>query len=103
MPLEGLSFEKTSATFGIIYATDPLRSFASVDLPSIFFRLSFKCIKFKGKNQKREFSGKIDFCSLLFYDSLLGPKLFLYGSVARHVELLQCILREWPGGGEDIT
>jgi len=33
MPLEGLSFVKTLATFGVIYATDSL---ASVDSPSIF-------------------------------------------------------------------
>ena len=41
IPLKGLNFGKTLVTFGIIYATDPLlqirlRSFASVDSPSIF-------------------------------------------------------------------
>ena len=40
MPLGGLGFEKTLITLGLFYATDPLlqiwlRSFASIDLPSI--------------------------------------------------------------------
>ena len=41
MPFKGLSFVKTLVKFGIIYATDPLlqnlrlRSFASVDSPSV--------------------------------------------------------------------
>ena len=45
MPLKALSFLKKLATFGIIYATDPLlqstwlRSFASMDSPSIFFTI----------------------------------------------------------------
>ena len=36
MPLKRLNFVKMPVTFGIIYAVDPLRSFASVDSPSIF-------------------------------------------------------------------
>jgi len=51
MVLRGLSFVKTLVTFGFIYATDPLlqiwlRSFASVDSPSIFLTIKLiNCCK----------------------------------------------------------
>ena len=47
MPLKELNFVKTSVTFGIIYATDPLLQnmtkiiiFASVNSPSIFLTIN---------------------------------------------------------------
>lgn len=39
----------------------------------------------------------------LLEDFLLGPKLLVYDSVARHVEALRSILREWLGEGSILS
>ena len=39
----------------------------------------------------------------LLEDFLLGPKLLVYGSVARHVEVRRSILREWLGEGNLLS
>lgn len=67
-------------------------------MPKYFFKwtVCFRCIIVKARitRERTEENASVRF---LLEDFLLGPRLLVYGSVARHVEVLRSILRKWLG------